>query len=93
MNPDKTSRKNAAIDKRAKLALDKRRHIPVPLALPCEKRFQVSGNDAIEWIFFRIARPVDLVKSHRDIAECKILRNCPDNRTSGLQGIVAKKSG
>ena len=42
MHTDKTSRKNATFDERAKLALHKCRHIAVMLALTGEERFEMS---------------------------------------------------
>ena len=72
--------------------LDKARHIPVLLALPHEKRFQVSGNDSIEWVLFRIAGPVDGGGGHAGIAECKPLRIPLHNGDSTLHHGLSEKS-
>ena len=44
----------------------------------------MSGDDATEWVFFRIARPV-AVDSHEGIAECNWARNPLDNRLSNFR--------
>lgn len=42
--------------------------VPVPGALYGEERFQMSGDDAIDWVFFRVARPA-AVDSHEGVGE------------------------
>ena len=69
MHANKTARKNATFYERAKLALDESRDIPVTLPLAGEERFQISRNDSIKQILFRMTRPVDVLDCHEDIAE------------------------
>ena len=91
MHTDKTSRKNATFDERAKLALHKCRHIAVMLALTGEERFEMSGNDSTQRIFFGIARPVDVLDCHGDMAVCKPQRIRSHNRDSNLRLVVHEK--
>jgi len=57
--------------------------MPVPLTLPGQERFQMSGDDSIERAFFRIARPVGL-GGHEGIGECNWARNPLHNRLSNF---------
>lgn len=91
MHTDKTSRQNATFDERAKLALDKCRDIAAMLALAGKERFEMSGDDSVQRIFFGIARPVDVLECHGDIAECKLQRIRPHNRDSNLRLLVHEK--
>ena len=50
MHTDETSRKDPTIQEGTELTLDEFRYIPVSLALPGKKSFQMSGNDTIEGI-------------------------------------------
>jgi len=50
MHTDETSRKDPTIQEGTELTFDEFRHIPVTLALPGKKSFQMSGNDTIEGI-------------------------------------------
>jgi hypothetical protein len=56
--------KHTAFQEGAELALDEAGHTSLPIALPCEKRFQMSFHNSIEWVFFLIARPVHGVDGH-----------------------------
>jgi len=54
--------------RRAPHFFDKAGHIPVPFALSGKKCFQMPGDNPIQRILFRIARPVDGVDGHKCIA-------------------------
>jgi len=56
---------------------DKTGDIVIAFTLSGEKSFQMSGDDTIKWVFFRIARPVRDVDNHEGIAECNGARNPP----------------
>ena len=71
--------------------LDERRHIAVVFALAGEERFEMSGNDSKQRILFRIARPVDVLGSHKDIPECKPRRIGPLHRDSNLRLAAPEK--
>ena len=71
MDTEEAPRKHPAVEERAKFALHELRNIPIMLALPGQKRFQISGNDAVERILLGIARPVDIFECHRDVCACK----------------------
>jgi hypothetical protein len=45
------------------------------------------------WILFGIARTIDLLELHEDIAECKLLHIRPNNQYSNLQRAIGEKSG
>ena len=50
-------------------------NIAIPFTLSGEKRFQMSSDDTIKWVFFRIARPVGGVDGHEGIGDCNWTRN------------------
>jgi hypothetical protein len=47
VDPNETSRQNAAIDERAEFALDKTRNVSITLALARKKGFQMSGDHLV----------------------------------------------
>ena len=53
----------------------------------------MSGDDFIERAFFGIARPVGLLDTHEQMAECKPARILLSSRDNNLQGAGWKKSG
>jgi len=59
--------KHPALQELPKFALHKRRDLPVPLALSGEERLQMSGDNSIERVLFRIAGPIGDVESHEGI--------------------------
>jgi hypothetical protein len=68
MDPQEAPRQNTTIERFTKLGFYKVRDMAVPFALPGKERFQVPGDDCIERIVFRIARPVRGVDSHEGVA-------------------------
>ena len=87
----KAPRKDTAFSERSEFAFDEFRYIPVMFALPDKERFQMSRNHSIQGIFFGIARTVDLLELHEDIAECKLLHIRADNENSKLQRAASEK--
>ena len=67
--------------------------VPIPFALSGEKRFQISGDDSIQRVFFRISRPVDGIDSNEGIAECKPLPIRPHNEDGNSHHGLRGKSG
>ena len=47
MDTNEPPRQDAAIEERAKFALHKIRNVPVALALPGKKGFQMAGDDLV----------------------------------------------
>lgn len=92
IRPAPRHRGSAALARASYFYYPQFRHIPVTLALPGQERFQMPGNHSIQRIFCGIAGPIDVLDGHEDIAECKLLRICPANENSKLQGKVGEKS-
>ena len=68
MDAKKTASQDPAFEELAKLGLDKTRDVAIAFTLTRKERFQMSGDDSIERIVFRIARPVHGVDSHEGVA-------------------------
>jgi hypothetical protein len=68
MDANETSRQNSAVQERTEFRFNKTRNVPVALALPGEKRFQISTDQLVQRILFGIARPVSAVEGHNTIA-------------------------
>ena len=64
--------------------LDESGHIAVPPALPRKERFQVPGNDSIQWIVFGIPRPVGMLDCHDGFRRMQAVRIRPHNGDSDL---------
>jgi hypothetical protein len=60
----KTPRQHTAIEELAKLPLHEDREMAIPLALPGEKGFQVSGDGGIEGAVFRASSTIYRFNSH-----------------------------
>ena len=73
--------------------LDKAGNVPIPFTLSGQERFQMSGDDSIQRVFFRVSRPVDGMGGHEGIAECKPLPIRPHNGDSNLHHGLRGKSG
>ena len=93
MHTKETMRQNAAFQGRAEFTLDKAGHVPVPFALSGQESLQVSGDDSIQRVFFRISGPVDGIDGHEGIDECNALPIHPRNGDSNLQQGLRGKSG
>src|SRR5262245_9652291 len=51
------------------------RNVAVAFTLASEEGFQMSGDDSIKRVVFRIGRPVPAVGNHSGIASCKLACN------------------
>jgi hypothetical protein len=89
MDTDETPRKHATIQEGTKFALHKLRDVSIMLVLLCQERVQISGNDAVERILFRIAGPVDV--SHRDV-RMQAAEHPAGRKDSDLQFLPVKNS-
>ena len=69
-----------------------RRHLPVPLALSGEERFQMSGDNFIERALFGIAGPVSGVDSHAGGNECNLPRQPERRPHSNIRPAIFWKS-
>jgi hypothetical protein len=92
MDTDEAPRKHSTYEG-TKLALHELWDISITLALLRKEGFQVSGNDAVDRILFRIARPVDVFKSHRDVRECTRLRIPAGRENNDLRLSSVENSG
>ena len=68
MDTKKAPRQDTAIEELAKLSFHKTRNVAVAFTLMSQEGFQMAGDDSIERVVFRIARPVSGVGSHEGIA-------------------------
>jgi hypothetical protein len=74
VDPKEAVSKHPAFEELPKFALHKRGDLPVPSALSGEERLQISSNNSIERVLFRIAWPVGGTECHEDIGECNWTR-------------------
>jgi hypothetical protein len=93
MDTDEAPRKDATVQEGTKFALHELGDTSIMLALLRKECFQISGNRAVERILFWIARPVDVLKSHRDVRECRRLRIPAGSENNELHLSSVENSG